>query len=78
VAFGFFRIAEQTCIHKWVLHSDRNMHFEPAYFTSFTKRILKNSGIQKTVNATAPFGMGSLDIKGFEGQKFLNAYLLSS
>ena len=25
----------------------RNMHFEPAYFLSFTKRILKNAGIQK-------------------------------
>jgi len=48
------------------------MHFEPADFTSFTKRILKNAGIQKTVNATAPFSMGSLDITGFESQKFLN------
>jgi len=34
--------------------------------------ILKNGGIQKTVNATAPFSMGSLDISGFEGQQFLN------
>ena len=31
--------------------------------------ILKNAGIQKTVNPTAPFSMGSLDISGFEGQK---------
>ena len=46
------------------------MYFEPADFTSFTKRILKNAGIQKTVNAAAPFGMGSIDITGFEGQKF--------
>jgi hypothetical protein len=45
----------------------RNMHFEPADFTSFTKRILKNAGIQKTVNATEPFSMGSVDISGFDG-----------
>ena len=51
------------------------MHFEPAYFLSFTKRILKNAGIQKTVNATEPFSMGSLDISGFEGQKFLHICL---
>ena len=37
-----------------------------------TIRILKNAGIQKTVNETAPFSMGSVDISGFEGQKFLN------
>ena len=34
--------------------------------------ILKNGRIQKTVNATAPFSMESLDISGFEGQQFLN------
>jgi hypothetical protein len=33
-----------------------------------TITILKNDGIQKTVNATAPFSMGSLDISGFEGE----------
>jgi len=48
------------------------MHFESRDFASFTNRILKNAGIQKTVNVTAPFSMGSLDISGFEGQKFLN------
>jgi hypothetical protein len=45
----------------------RNMHFELADFASFTNRILKNAGIQKPVNATAPFSMGSLDITGFVG-----------
>ena len=37
----------------------RYMYFEPADFVSFAITILKNGGIQKTVNATAPFGMGS-------------------
>jgi hypothetical protein len=32
--------------------ADRNMHFEPADFVSFTIKLLKNAGIQKTVNAT--------------------------
>jgi hypothetical protein len=32
-----------------------------------TVRILKNAGIQKTVNATAPCAMGTLDITGFFG-----------
>jgi hypothetical protein len=57
--------------------ADRNMHFEPADFFSFTITILKNAGIHVTVNATVVFRKVSLDIKGFEGQKFLNAYLLS-
>jgi hypothetical protein len=48
------------------------MHFELADFVSFAITILKNAGIQKTVNAAALFSMGSLDITGFEGQKFLN------
>jgi hypothetical protein len=43
------------------------MYFEPADFASFTNRILKNAGIQKTVNATPLFSMGSLDITGFDG-----------
>ena len=50
----------------------RNMHFVPVDFASFTNRILKNAGIEKTVNATAPFGMGSIDITGFDDQKSLN------
>ena len=50
----------------------RNMQFESADFASFTNRILKNAGIQKTVNATEPFSMESLYISGFEGQEFLN------
>ena len=50
----------------------RNMHFEPADFVLFAIAILKNVRIQKTVNATVPFSIGSLDIKGFDGQKFLN------
>ncbi|OEU52070.1 MAG: hypothetical protein BA861_05535 [Desulfobacterales bacterium S3730MH5] len=29
-------------------------------------RILKNAGIQKTVNAAAPFSIGSLDVSGFD------------
>jgi len=37
-------------------------------FLSFTITILKNPGIQKTVNATVPFSMGSLDITDFEGE----------
>jgi hypothetical protein len=48
------------------------MHFELADFVSFAITILKNAGIQKTVHAVALFSMGSLDITGFEGQKFLN------
>ena len=40
------------------------MYFEPTDFTSFTKRILKNAEIQKTVNATVAFWMVSLDITG--------------
>jgi len=32
--------------------------------------ILKNAGIQKIVNAAAPFSMGISEISGFEGQKF--------
>jgi hypothetical protein len=48
------------------------MHFEPADFTSFTNRILKNAGIQKSVNASTPFSMGSLDVAGFERKKFPN------
>jgi hypothetical protein len=48
------------------------MHFEPADFLSFTITMLENYGIHITINATAPFSMGSLDILGFEGQKFLN------
>ena len=44
------------------------MHFEPADFVSFAITILKNAGIQKTVNATAHFSIGSLDITGFEGE----------
>ena len=51
------------------------MHFEPADFASFTNRILKNAGIQKPVSTTAPFSMRSLNITGFEGQKFLNICL---
>ena len=51
------------------------MHFESADFASFTNRILKNAGNQKTVNATEPFSMGSLEISGFEGQNFLNTCL---
>jgi len=47
------------------------MHFEPADFVSFTITILKNAGIQKTVNATAPFSMGIVDITGFLTLKFL-------
>jgi len=43
------------------------MYFKPADFVSFAITILKNAGIQKTVNATAPFSMGSLDITGFDG-----------
>jgi len=43
------------------------MHFEQADFASFTNRILKNAGIQKTVNTTIHFSMGSLDITGFVG-----------
>jgi hypothetical protein len=46
------------------------MHFELADFASFTNRILKNAGIQKPVNATTPFSMGSLDITGFVGPYF--------
>jgi hypothetical protein len=46
----------------------RKMRFEPAGFLSFTKRILKNAGIQKTVNTTVHFSMGSLDITDFEGE----------
>jgi hypothetical protein len=30
-------------------------------------RILQNTGIQKAVNATAPFSMGRFDITGFVG-----------
>jgi hypothetical protein len=30
-----------------------------------TRRILKNAGIQKTVNASTIFSMGSLDVAGF-------------
>jgi len=48
------------------------VHFEPADFLSFTITMLENYGIHIAINATAPFGMGSLDITGFEGQKFLN------
>jgi len=44
------------------------MHFEPADFVSFTITILKNAGIQKTVNTTVHFSMGSLDITDFEGE----------
>jgi len=51
--------------------ADRNMHFEPADFVSTTIRILENAGIQKTVNATAPFSMGIVDITGFLTLKFL-------
>jgi hypothetical protein len=36
------------------------------------RSILKNAGIQKTVNANVHFSMGSLDITAFEGEKFLN------
>jgi hypothetical protein len=35
-------------------------------------RILQNTEIQKAVNATAPFSLGSLDITDFDGQKFFN------
>jgi hypothetical protein len=50
------------------------MHFEPADFVSTTIRILENAGIQKTVNATAPFSMGIVDITGFLTLKFLPIY----
>jgi len=50
----------------------RNMHFKLADFVSFAITILKNVRIQKTINATVVFSMVSLDITGFEGQKFLN------
>jgi hypothetical protein len=45
-----------------------------ADFISFTNRILRNAGIQKPVNSTAPFSTGNLNISGFEGQKFFNKY----
>jgi len=41
-------------------------------FLWFAITILKNAGIQKTVNATVVFWMVSIDITGFDGQKFLN------
>ena len=50
----------------------RNMHFEPADFVSITMTILENWGLQVTVNAAVAVRMVSLDITGFEGQKFLN------
>jgi hypothetical protein len=46
-------------------------------FLSFTITILKNAGIQKAVNATEVLWMVSLDISGFEGQKFLNMLEIS-
>ena len=36
-------------------------------FVSITMTILEKNGIQKTVNATPLFSMGSLDITGFDG-----------
>ena len=32
--------------------------------------ILKNAGLQKTANTTAPFSMGSLNLSGFDGPYF--------
>jgi hypothetical protein len=37
-----------------------------------TIRILKNAGIPVSANAAIAFRMVSLDITGFEGQKFLH------
>jgi hypothetical protein len=69
-AFQNLPIPDQVITLWWLSVPDRNLHFDPADFTSFTKRILKNAGIQKTVNATAPFSMGSLDISGFDSLRF--------
>ena len=38
-------------------------------FLSFTITILKNAGIQKTVNATAPFSMGSITDSGWDSSR---------
>jgi len=54
------------------------MHLEPADFVLTTIRILENCGLQVTVNAAVAFQMVSLDITGFEGQKFLNMLEISS
>ncbi len=55
-------IWQVACIPTGPQTTDRNMHFEPADFLSFTKRILKNAGVQKIglTDITQDIGVVSL------------------